>query len=108
MNARLFDPAAGLRYAPASDFAFAAAAFMSPPPVPPHDEDWDAGELGCGELVMNLRFLLKAMRPGQVIRVRATDTGAVEDLPAWCRMTKDTLLHHDPQQSFYYIARGSY
>jgi tRNA 2-thiouridine synthesizing protein A len=73
-----------------------------------YDQDWDAGDLGCGELVIELRFKLKAMRPGEVIRVHATDTGAVHDLPAWCRMTRDTLLHHDVQNKLYYIERGSY
>jgi tRNA 2-thiouridine synthesizing protein A len=73
-----------------------------------YDQEWDAGELGCGELVIELRFKLKAMRPGEVIRVHATDTGAVQDLPAWCRMTKDTLLHHDTDHKLYYIARGNY
>jgi len=73
-----------------------------------YDQEWDAGDLGCGELVIELRFRLKAMRPGQVIRVHATDTGAVQDLPAWCRMTKDTLLHHDADKKLYYIARGDY
>jgi hypothetical protein len=29
------------------------------------DEDWDAGELGCGDLLLRLRFRLKAMRPGR-------------------------------------------
>jgi tRNA 2-thiouridine synthesizing protein A len=73
-----------------------------------YDREWDAGDLGCGELVIELRFRLKAMRPGQVIRVHATDTGAVEDLPAWCRMTRDILRHHDPRDKLYYIERGSY
>jgi tRNA 2-thiouridine synthesizing protein A len=73
-----------------------------------HDQEWDAGDLGCGELVIELRFRLKAMRPGQVIRVHATDTGAVQDLPAWCRMTRDKLLHHDTTNKLYYIERGSY
>ncbi len=73
-----------------------------------HDAQWDAGDLGCGELVIGLRFRLKAMQPGQVMRLRATDTGAIQDLPAWCRMTGDTLLRHDREQSLYYIARGSY
>jgi tRNA 2-thiouridine synthesizing protein A len=73
-----------------------------------YDQEWDAGDLGCGELVIELRSRLKAMRPGQVIRVHATDTGAVQDLPAWCRMTKDTLVHHDVENKLYYIARGDY
>jgi tRNA 2-thiouridine synthesizing protein A len=73
-----------------------------------HDQAWDAGDLGCGELVIELRFRLKAMRAGEVIRVHATDTGAVADLPAWCRMTRDRLLHHDPANHLYYIERGGY
>ncbi len=75
---------------------------------PRYDQEWDAGDLGCGELVIELRFKLKAMRPGEVMRVHATDLGAVEDLPAWCRMTKDVLLHHDPRSKLYYIERGGY
>jgi tRNA 2-thiouridine synthesizing protein A len=77
------------------------------PCVPQHDQDWDAGDLGCGELVIHLRFRLKAMQPGEVIRVHATDSGAPEDLPAWCRMTGETLLHHDPVQHLFYIRRGA-
>ena len=73
-----------------------------------YDQAWDAGDLGCGELVIELRFKVKAMRPGQVIRVHATDPGAVEDLPAWCRMTRDILLYHDPLDKLYYIERGTY
>lgn len=72
----------------------------------PHfDEDWDAGDLGCGDLVIRLRFRLKAMQPGQVPRVHATDAGAREDLPAWCRMTGETLLAHEPEGHLYFIQR---
>jgi len=73
---------------------------------PSFDQEWDAGDLGCGDLVIRLRFLLKAMQPGQIIRVHATDTGAREDLPAWCRMTGETLLAFDPERHQYFIRRG--
>jgi tRNA 2-thiouridine synthesizing protein A len=75
---------------------------------PQFDEDWDAGDLGCGDLVLRLRFRLKAMRPGQVIRVRALDSGAPQDLPAWCRLTGETLLYHDPVGRYYYIRRAGH
>ena len=60
------------------------------------DLEWDAGELGCGELVLELRQRLDAMAPGQVLMLRALDPGAPADLPAWCRMTGHTLVtqHH--------------
>ncbi|MCC7548050.1 MAG: sulfurtransferase TusA family protein [Burkholderiales bacterium] len=73
---------------------------------PEFDEEWDAGDLGCGDLVIRLRFRLKAMQPGEVIRVHATDPGAREDLPAWCRMTGETLLAHDPDRHLYFIQRA--
>jgi tRNA 2-thiouridine synthesizing protein A len=76
-------------------------------PGPRHfDQEWDAGDLGCGELVIHLRFRLKAMQPGQIIRVHATDSGAPQDLPAWCRMTGETLVYHDPAQHLYFIRRS--
>ena len=36
---------------------------------------WDAGALGCGELVLELRNRMRAM-PGGVLKVIATDPGA--------------------------------
>lgn len=56
-------------------------------------EDWDAGEMSCGDLVLELRLRLAALAPGQVIHVRATDPGAPGDLPAWCRLTQNPMLN---------------
>ncbi|MFO1146773.1 MAG: sulfurtransferase TusA family protein [Alsobacter sp.] len=63
---------------------------------------FDAGTMGCGELVMVLRGKLKAM-PGLVIRVVALDPGAPEDIPAWCRMTRNDLIRHDPSTHSFWI-----
>ncbi|OYX67919.1 MAG: SirA domain-containing protein [Rhizobiales bacterium 32-66-11] len=65
-------------------------------------ESWDAGHMGCGELVMLLRIRLKAM-PGRVLEVIAHDTGAPEDLPAWCRMTRNELIRHDSETHSFLI-----
>lgn len=66
------------------------------PPSAPSSADatWDAGDLGCGELVLELRLRLKEMSPGQVLLLQAHDPGAPEDIPAWCRLTGHALLHH--------------
>ena len=56
------------------------------------DATWDAGELGCGELVLELRSRLARMQAGQVMKLVALDRGAPADLPAWCRMTGHTLV----------------
>lgn len=55
-------------------------------------ETWDAGELACGELVLALRNRLNALPPGTLFSLRATDPGAPEDLPAWCRLCGHTLV----------------
>jgi tRNA 2-thiouridine synthesizing protein A len=67
-----------------------------------HDGEWDAGDLGCGELVIHLRNRLRAM-PGQVLRLTARDPGAPADIPAYCRMTGHELLNEDPAQFTYWI-----
>jgi tRNA 2-thiouridine synthesizing protein A len=66
--------------------------------APPVDDpatsvaEWDAGDMGCGELVLALRIRLIALPSGAVLAVRATDPAAPEDLPAWCGLTGHKLL----------------
>lgn len=55
------------------------------------DKIWDAGDMGCGDLVLELKFKISQMAAGQIIKVVALDPGAPEDMPAWCRMTGHTL-----------------
>jgi tRNA 2-thiouridine synthesizing protein A len=67
---------------------------------------WDAGNLGCGELLLDLRGRLAAI-PGQVLRLIALDPGAPEDIPAWCRLTGHVLIRQEKATSSYWIrARG--
>jgi tRNA 2-thiouridine synthesizing protein A len=56
------------------------------------DDEWNAGDMGCGELVMLLRLRMQALGPGQRLRLIARDPGAREDLPAWCGLTGHTLV----------------
>jgi tRNA 2-thiouridine synthesizing protein A len=72
-----------------------------------HDSDskWDAGEMGCGELVIELRTRLQALAAGQIILLIARDKGAVEDMPAWCRLTGHTLILAQPPH--YWIKKKS-
>ncbi|CAN5909201.1 sulfurtransferase TusA family protein [soil metagenome] len=69
---------------------------------PRADSEWDAGDLGCGTLVLDLRKRLRRM-PGGVLKVIALDLGAPEDLPAWCRLTANELLRHDPDTKSFWI-----
>lgn len=67
-----------------------------------HDLEWNAGELSCGDLVLELRARAR-QAPGKVIKVIALDAGAPADLPAWCAMTGHALLAQQPDQHAYWI-----
>jgi tRNA 2-thiouridine synthesizing protein A len=67
------------------------------------DDSWDAGDLGCGDLVLELRVRLKTMKSGQVLKLTARDPGAPQDLPAWCGLTGHVLVHAD--HPTYFIQR---
>ncbi len=68
-----------------------------------HDAEWDAGDMGCGDLVLELRARLMELGTGQILKLRATDPGAPEDIPAWCGLTKNPLQGAAPP--LYWIAR---
>jgi tRNA 2-thiouridine synthesizing protein A len=58
--------------------------------------EWDAGDMGCGELVLELRFRVDALTPRQIMKLIARDPGAPADIPAWCRMTGNPLVGGQP------------
>lgn len=60
------------------------------------EDRWDAGELSCGELVVQLRLRLAAVAPGSILELVASDAGLPEDLPSWCRLTGHHLVRADP------------
>lgn len=64
-------------------------------------ETFDGGETGCGELLLDLRLRFQKAAPGSRIAVRALDAGAPNEIPAWCRLTRHTLL--DARHPFYLI-----
>ena len=41
--------------------------------APRADVVWDAGDLACGDLILQLRGRMEAMPPGQVLRLVALD-----------------------------------
>lgn len=72
----------------------AAPASAAAPPSGdfPPDAVYDAGDLGCGDLVLELRTRLRAMAPRAVLALTARDPGAREDIPAWCGLVGHALL----------------
>jgi tRNA 2-thiouridine synthesizing protein A len=71
--------------------------------TPNYQSHWDAGDLGCGELVMDLMLRLRELKPGEVLKLTASDPGAPADIPAWCRMTGHTLCHVNPANHDFFI-----
>lgn len=65
---------------------------------------WDAGGMGCGELVFELMLKLRALAPGETFLLTATDPGAPHDLPSWCRLTGNALVRASPPT--YLIRKG--
>jgi tRNA 2-thiouridine synthesizing protein A len=68
---------------------------MTPPaapiPVTP-DATLDAKGLKCPLPVLKARKAMKEMKPGAVLRVYATDPGAVKDFEHFCKTTGAHLL----------------
>jgi tRNA 2-thiouridine synthesizing protein A len=56
---------------------------------------WEAGETGCGVLIVGLKREIRRIRVGELLQVTALDAGAAADLPAWCRLTGHTLVAAD-------------
>jgi tRNA 2-thiouridine synthesizing protein A len=69
--------------------------------------EWDAGDMSCGELVLELRIRMLALTRGQTLRVRATDAAAPIDIPAWCGLTGHTLVGHTPPDRYDIRRRGT-
>ena len=67
------------------------------------DAEWDAGDMGCGDLVLELRARIERLAPGRRLRLTARDPGAAADIPAWCRMTGHAL--ESEQHPIYLIRR---
>ncbi len=44
---------------------------------------WEAGETGCGALIVGLKREIGQIRAGELLQVTALDAGAPADLPAW-------------------------
>ena len=64
------------------------------------DAEWDAGDLACGELVLELLQKMRALPPGSVLKLIATDPAARIDIGAWCRVTKNRLVAMSPPVFF--------
>src|SRR5437660_7389642 len=59
----------------------------------PADVSFDGGTLDCGNgLLLLIRKHIDPLRSGQLLEIRSQESSVEEDLPAWCRLTKNELL----------------
>lgn len=56
------------------------------------DRVLDASGLSCPMPVVKAGKEMRAMAPGQVLKIIATDRGALADIPAWAEDTGNELL----------------
>lgn len=53
--------------------------------------DFDGGETGCGELLLDLLLFMKKQPEQSSNVIRSLDPGAPLEIPAWCRLTGHKL-----------------
>jgi 5-methyltetrahydropteroyltriglutamate--homocysteine methyltransferase len=59
----------------------------------PANVSFDGGTLDCGNgLLLLIRKHIDAIQAGDLLEIRSQESSVEEDLPAWCRMTKNELL----------------
>ena len=68
----------------------------------------ELGDLGCGDLVMEIMKAVRSMAVGQTLQIHATDPAASIDIAAWCAMRKHELLAGPAGEdnAYYFIKKG--
>lgn len=67
----------------------------------------DAGEAACAELLIHLVRTMRRLPDGAILEVVAHSRSARHDIPAWCRMTRNHLLHTEvAQPTHFFIQKG--
>jgi tRNA 2-thiouridine synthesizing protein A len=65
------------------------------------DKEYDASGLSCPLPILKTKKALAEMASGQVLKVTATDCGAVKDMQAFADQTGNTLLSTSEENSAY-------
>ena len=65
------------------------------------DKEYDASGLSCPLPILKTKKALAEMASGQVLKVIATDCGAVKDMQAFADHTGNTLLSTAEENSAY-------
>jgi tRNA 2-thiouridine synthesizing protein A len=73
-----------------------------------HDKELDARGMSCPLPIVKTKKFLNGMTAGQVLRVIATDLGAVKDMEAFANQTGNELIasSEEGKEFFFYLRKG--
>ena len=66
-----------------------------------HDKELDARGLNCPLPILRTKKSLADMASGQILKILATDPGAVRDFQAFSKQTGNQLLEHAQADGVY-------
>ena len=66
-----------------------------------YDKELDARGLNCPLPILRTKKSLADMSSGQILKILATDPGAVKDFQAFSRQTGNELLQHAEAEGIY-------
>jgi tRNA 2-thiouridine synthesizing protein A len=66
-----------------------------------HDKELDARGLNCPLPILRTKKSLSDMASGQILKILATDPGAVRDFQAFSKQTGNELLEHAQADGVY-------
>ena len=66
-----------------------------------HEQALDCRGLSCPLPILKTKKQMDAMKSGQVLKMEATDPGAVSDVNAWTRRTGNELVTHSEEGGLY-------
>jgi TusA-related sulfurtransferase len=71
-------------------------------------QELDACGLLCPMPVIKIAKAMKALAPGQVLKLLATDRGSIADIPAWAESTGNELLDWHDEGDFlvFFVRKG--
>ena len=58
----------------------------------------DARNLLCPMPVIRTQDQVELMKKGDILKIRCTDHGVINDIPAWCRINGHEVLSIDEQK----------
>jgi len=77
----------------------------------PADVSFDGGTLDCGSgLLLLIRKHIDPLQSGALLEIRSQESSVVEDLPAWCRLTKNDLVSctRQAQEWSFLVCKGPF